>query len=391
MQILLFILKILGITVLGILGLALFLLLIVLFWPVGYQAKASYHGQPYVRVDVGWLFRMLHLKVVYENGELTKKLTLLGFSLKKREKKQKKVKRDRKAESRKNRKAGQTKSPPADDVRLKNRIQHPEHQELKNRQSDNSEPKNRQPEYQESRNWQSDDQELQNRQSEKVPPKNQSEENVISEDVLADMIQSQDDEKPILQPEVKDFDKDRQKPEAKTSSGRKVSKVRQIADKVKQVVEKIKVFVKKLPSIRKQLKNKIKNIKEKIVKLKNKIRRFYEFLTLEENKTSFGYIWKLFKKMVKHVSPRKVKGYVRFGMEDPCTTGEILGAVAIFYGKYGKNIRVIPEFEEKCLEAELKLRGHMQLGVLGIHALRVLFSSEFRSLKHNFDQLKEDS
>lgn len=379
MQILLFILKILGITVLGILGLALFLLLIVLFWPVGYQAKASYHGQPYVRVDVGWLFRMLHLKVVYENGELTKKLTLLGFSLKKREKKQKKVKKDRKAKSRKNKETGQTKSPTVDDVRLKNRIQHPEHQKLKNRQSDNPESKNRQPEYEESRNRQSDNQERKNRQS-------------VSEDVLPDMTQSAEDERLMLQPEVKeDFHEDRQEPEAKTSSRRKASKVRQIADKVKQVIEKIKAFVKKLPSIWKQLTNKIKNIKEKIVKLKNKIQKFYEFLTLEENKTSFGYIWKLFKKMLKHVSPRKVKGYVRFGMEDPCSTGEILGAAAIFYGKYGKNIRVIPEFEEKCLEAELKLRGHMQLGVLGIHALRVLFSSEFRSLKHNFDQLKEDS
>lgn len=379
MQILLFILKILGITVLGILGLALFLLLIVFFWPVGYQAKASYHGQPYVRVDVGWLFRMFHLKVVYENGELTKKLTLLGFSLKKREKKQKKVKKDRQAKSRKNKETGQTKSSTADDVRLKNRIQHPEHQELKNRQSDNPESKNRQPEYEESRNRQSDNQERKNRQS-------------VSEDVLPDMTQSPEDERLTLHPEVKeDFHEDRQKPEAKTSSRWKASKVRQIADKVKQVIEKIKAFVKKLPSIWKQLTDKIKNIKEKIVKLKNKIQKFYEFLTLEENKTSFGYIWKLFKKMLKHISPGKVKGYVRFGMEDPCTTGEILGAAAIFYGKYGKNIRVIPEFEEKCLEAELKLRGHMQLGVLGIHALRVLFSREFRSLKHNFDQLKEDS
>lgn len=323
MQILLFVLKILGITVLGILGLALFLLLLVLFWPVGFQARGSYHGQSYVRADVGWLFRMLHLKVVYENGEITKKLTLFGFPLKKREKKQKKKKKSRKRKS-------EAAMPPE--------LIKPETVPVEAEIPQSAEPK---------------------------------------ASFAEEPFPASEDQTP---PELK-----------KRNRKRKAEKKEGVLVRIKKAFQKLLSILKKPPQLLKKLFKKLRAAFYAAAGMKRKLCRYYEFLTQEENRTSFGYLWGIIKKLGRHCSPRRVKGYVRFGMEDPCTTGEILAVAAVFYGRYGKNLKLFPDFEQKCLSAEVSLRGHIQLGVIGFHALRMLFSREFRSLKHNFDQLKEES
>lgn len=341
MQILLFILKILGITVLGILGLALFLLLLVLFWPVGFQAGGSYHGQPYVRADVGWLFRMLHLKVVYENGEITKKLTLFGFPLKKREKKQKKKKESRKRESRK--KESEAKVPKSELVKPERapvEAEMPQPAKLKASFGEETFPA------------------------------------------------FEDRKQPELEVQCRNRKKEAGK---KKEEKEKAEKKEGFIMRIEKALKKLLSILKKPPQLLKGLIKKLRAAFYAAAGMKRKLCRYYEFLTQEENRTSFGYLWGIIKKLGRHCSPRRVKGYVRFGMEDPCTTGEILAVAAVFYGRYGKNLKLFPDFEQKCLDAELSLRGHIQIGVIGFHALRMLFSREFRSLKHNFDQLKEES
>ena len=53
------------------------------------------------------------------------------------------------------------------------------------------------------------------------------------------------------------------------------------------------------------------------------------------------------RKLIRHVLPRKIRGSITFGCEDPALTGQILGAVAIAYPLYGKGVAVYPRFEEK--------------------------------------------
>lgn len=84
--ILLTILKILGITVLAVLGLVLALLLIILFVPLRLNVKARYDEEVRARVHVTWLLRAVHVKLEWlkDHGLLRAKLLGLKTVTKKR-------------------------------------------------------------------------------------------------------------------------------------------------------------------------------------------------------------------------------------------------------------------------------------------------------------------
>lgn len=68
-SILLTVLKIIGITILIILGLILFILLLVLFVPVRYRGSGSYQDGFAAKLRASWLLHMISVGGAYENGQ----------------------------------------------------------------------------------------------------------------------------------------------------------------------------------------------------------------------------------------------------------------------------------------------------------------------------------
>lgn len=100
-------------------------------------------------------------------------------------------------------------------------------------------------------------------------------------------------------------------------------------------------------------------------------------------------VWENIAALWKHSSPRKLKGKIRFGTSDPCTTGQILGVVGAGYGLLGRGVQITPDFENTVLEGNLELKGRIQIFVLLLIAKRVFLSDEWRHFKKQTDQLKE--
>ena len=96
MSIFLLVLKILGITLLSIIGLVLLILCLVLFVPVRYKLDGSYENDPDANARVTWLLHLVSLRLSYTKDGLTKSLRILGIPIKKREKKAKKPKKEKK-------------------------------------------------------------------------------------------------------------------------------------------------------------------------------------------------------------------------------------------------------------------------------------------------------
>ena len=82
LQILFLIIKIIGIILAALLGLALLILLLVLFVPVRYRAygiRSSRECRAEGRVS--WLLRLLSIPFSFQDGELEIKVKLLGFTI----------------------------------------------------------------------------------------------------------------------------------------------------------------------------------------------------------------------------------------------------------------------------------------------------------------------
>ena len=66
----------------------------------------------------------------------------------------------------------------------------------------------------------------------------------------------------------------------------------------------------------------------------------------EQNQKAFRLVWKRTKKLVRYILPRKLRGRIHFGFDDPYDTGQVLAAVSPFYGMYARTLtleRISPE------------------------------------------------
>lgn len=104
------------------------------------------------------------------------------------------------------------------------------------------------------------------------------------------------------------------------------------------------------------------------------------FLADQENRNTLHLLWKQVKKLFCHILPRRIGGRIRFGFDDPATTGQILTYVSPFYGLYAKTLELEPVFDEKVVEGELHVKGHIRVASLLWIVIRVFLNKNFRVL-----------
>lgn len=124
----------------------------------------------------------------------------------------------------------------------------------------------------------------------------------------------------------------------------------------------------------------------RIRELKNKLLEFREKLdAYPEKMETFAVLWKLIKRLLKALLPRKFQARVQFGMEDPAVTGYIRGLYYMimpflpFPNRAGR-LEVIPNFQEKVLEVEAKAKGRFTIGYLLWLLLRTYMDKHTRYL-----------
>ena len=77
-----------------------------------------------------------------------------------------------------------------------------------------------------------------------------------------------------------------------------------------------------------------------------------------------------------------MSGHVLFGMEDPATTGRILSYVCLLFPLYGEHLEVQADFEQKVLEADVRMRGRIRVFTVLRIALRLYRDKNVRHVLH---------
>ena len=111
------------------------------------------------------------------------------------------------------------------------------------------------------------------------------------------------------------------------------------------------------------------------------------FLTDEVHVEAFGILKKEIGILARHLSPRRIKGFVRFGFEDPYRTGQVLAGLSILYPFYGENVDIYPNFEQKVLEGDLYIKGHIRMVHLATLLWRLFFNRYVRRTYNDYKKL----
>ena len=115
-----------------------------------------------------------------------------------------------------------------------------------------------------------------------------------------------------------------------------------------------------------------------IKKLKGQADYYLALLQEEETRQLFSHVKLRIFKVFRSIRPRKVKGHITFGTGSPDTTGYGMAVYGMLSPLLGKDILVTPDFEDACLYGEVRLKGHITIGVLLFQGLRLLLDKKLR-------------
>ena len=125
-----------------------------------------------------------------------------------------------------------------------------------------------------------------------------------------------------------------------------------------------------------KLKHLILHLKDNREKLKALLRlyrddRYADAVTLLKKRTL---------RTLKEILPRQGSGYVRFGSDDPYDTGRAMQIAAMLYPFYAGRVEVIPDFSGACLEGDLSIKGRIRACVLLWTFIRIFFNKKLRQM-----------
>lgn len=334
----LMILKVLGFILLCLLGLLLVILLSILFVPVRYQISGKKPEEGWEKAQgnlcVSWLLHLVHFRVGYQEKVLDWECFLFGIPLKamigkwkswKKKRNEKKKKKRIEKRKKMQRKASQ------------NRIKKQTEQKIESKNKAKNEPKKE------------SEKTLQTEQK-GSETKEENETEVLKQKVSEQkFLEAENAEKEIRASVWKRW---------KEKGIRWIRLIRGIPGKIKKKREKIRLTFRSIC---------------------DKIKRWRTLWNEECTQEALRFLTERGRKILRHMLPRKIRGSVVFGFEDPSVTGQVLGAAAIFYPIYGKNIQICPSFEEKVLTGEGKMRGRLILGYLLWQAWKIYRNTDVRT------------
>ena len=378
-----FILIILGIL----LGLALLAVLLLLFCPVRYQARAVKETGSFKETElearITWLFHVIGVRFCFHNGEGKLVILFFGVSLETIKGWLKKLKGGRRKNSvsqtsRSKAKKRKKKSAQTKGITQENRTKKPDVKEASGEEPNVS--------------------------------------NAVAEEKTQQMAESRiETEKKASQPEAhaaENFQDHAPKTEAvllenntaepqtgKPSAEKQEENIKSasksgLITRIWEILSKIIRFPgnlwNKVISIIKGIIEKIKNIKKTISGITDKLGWWKEFLANEQTKAAISLIWKDVKGLLHHVLPTKLEGDVTFGCDDPAITGTVLAVLGMTFPFHKNRIHVNPLFDgENQLTGNVFLKGRIYGIVLIKAAIEIYFNKNIKYVINRWKH-KED-
>lgn len=144
-----------------------------------------------------------------------------------------------------------------------------------------------------------------------------------------------------------------------------------------RMAERIRTFFKRLADAFRRFRAKLRQAGD----LKDTV---MTYISDEENKKTFRLVLKQGKKVILHILPRKIRGNITFGFDDPYRTGQVLTGAAFFYPLCHRQLSLQPVFDRKILEGDIAFKGRIRMGTLLIAGLKVLMNKNFRTQLKRF-------
>lgn len=340
LHVLLMILKILLWIILGILGLILLLVLLVLFAPIKYKVDAEYHGTAKVYARIRFLIVSVRFRFNQENKALEQDIRIAGIRLR----------TDKSAKENKQKKSGKKSREKAED-KLEKELENEPEKESKNESGMDSEN-----DIDFAGEINSGAMDTDGSYSSPDATHDFADEgNNESEDLNDDSFVHEEFD--LWDNEVEELPKNE-----RSVFGRIKAFFAGLAAKVKKLINWLNNF--SPDKIAEKIDSKTADIRRKI----NRLKKFWNMSCTVKTR---AYLKKYIVGLLKHIGPRKIKGHVRYGFDEPYKTGQITGYLSLLPFVYQKGFTLEPDFYNKVIDGNISLKGRIRIGYIIRIALNI--------------------
>ena len=113
---------------------------------------------------------------------------------------------------------------------------------------------------------------------------------------------------------------------------------------------------------------------------RDRLQELLAWLEEEENQDALRLLVREAMYVRRHARIRTAEGEIRFGLEDPCTVGQILGILSLFYPLTGGKLVVQPVFDENLFEGNIRIEGHVRFVHFAAAGIRLFMNRPIRKL-----------
>lgn len=135
----------------------------------------------------------------------------------------------------------------------------------------------------------------------------------------------------------------------------------------------------------------IHHICDKIKTIRHTAAYYLEVLKSDEGLRTFALVKRELWNLLRHIAPTKLTGSLVIGMDDPAATGQIIAIVSMFYPIYGDHMSITPDFDEKCLQGSLYLKGRIRVITLIRIAWRIYFNKDMKKFLHMLKREEQEA
>ena len=129
--------------------------------------------------------------------------------------------------------------------------------------------------------------------------------------------------------------------------------------KLFSVLHPVRALLGKIIGLPSRIKKALGKMKLTFESLCDKIRYWKDFLSEDVTREAILCIKNVSWRLLRHILPKKLSGYLKFGFDDPSVTGQLLGVLSLVTPIYRSRFQIIPVFEEKTLECDVYLKGRV--------------------------------
>lgn len=339
LQVILFILKLIGWILLVILGLLLLVLLAVVFTPLRYQAEARCPGklsELEAGVSFGIFFRLISGRLQYRKGNLSWNIRAAWIRLGDTGDAEEEI--EEAADDLEE--MGEKVLEEIADAEEAEEASEEERSE-KAREEASEEAKSEQPEEETAEDTKSENLSQGPEDTQKEP---------MRESTAEASAESRDQKAENKSEESADTDKKKPK--------------KTLSDKITAVFDKIEYTFDKMCA--------------KIEMLSAKAELVTDFLSDGVHQSAFLKCLAELKKLLFRLRPKQCRGEIRFGFEDPSLTGKVLAGASMLYPYWGEHVYCCPDFEEKVLEGEVSVKGAFRILPAAVMGWNLLWNRNVR-------------